>query len=103
MRAIFDTGSSNTWILNKNTNIDVPKKFSYDDKASSTSKKTEKYTDIMFGAGSLEGHLYTDDLRIGSQIHINNYKFGNIEKTKYIFDGENFEAIVGMAYPEFAI
>lgn len=41
IRALFDTGSTNTWILNKNTDIGGPKEFSYDDKASSTSHKTE--------------------------------------------------------------
>lgn len=41
IRALFDTGSTNTWILNKNTEIDGPKEYSYDNLASSTSKKTE--------------------------------------------------------------
>lgn len=41
IRALFDTGSTNTWILNKDTEIEGSKDFSYDNKASSTSKKTE--------------------------------------------------------------
>ena len=56
------------------------------------------------------GHFVTDDLRLGScdgtkssgQIHIKNQKFGNVEKQKTIFRGNNFEAIIGMAYPELA-
>ena len=38
IRAIFDTGSSNAWILNKNCHLDtgLKKEFSYDEKASKT-------------------------------------------------------------------
>jgi len=41
IRALFDTGSTNTWVLNKATDIGGPKEFAYDNAASSTSKKTE--------------------------------------------------------------
>lgn len=82
---------------------------SYDNAASTTSKKTEQKAHITFGSGSLAGHFYTDDLRVGScdgkssgQIHIKNQKFGNVEAQKTIFTGSNFEAIVGMAYPALA-
>ena len=44
VRALFDTGSTNTWILNKNTPLKegAEKEFSYDDKASKTNKKTKQ-------------------------------------------------------------
>jgi len=111
VRGLFDTGSTNTWILNKNTKLaqGKEKEFSYNDTASTTRKKTEQKAIIQFGSGALGGHFYTDDLRLGScdskssgQIHIKNQKFGNVEKQKTIFTGNNFEAIVGMAYPELA-
>lgn len=88
IRALFDTGSTNTWILNKATDIGgKEKEFSYDNAASSTSKKQEQKAHITFGSGSLAGHFYTDDVRVGScdsekssgQIHIKNQKFGNVE------------------------
>ena len=52
----------------------------------------------------------TDDVRLGTcdgtksngQIVIKNQKFGNVEKQKTIFTGNNFESIVGMAYPALA-
>ena len=66
IRALFDTGSTNTWILNKNTEIDGPKEYSYDNAASTTSKKTEQKAKTTFGSGSLAGHFYIDDLRIGT-------------------------------------
>lgn len=66
IRALFDTGSTNTWVLNKATDIGGPKEFAYDNAASSTSKKTEQKAKITFGSGSLAGHFYTDDVRIGT-------------------------------------
>jgi len=64
---------------------------------------------IQFGSGALQGHFVSDDMRIGScsgqsngQIVIKNQKFGNIEQQRTIFTGNNFEVIVGMAYPELA-
>ena len=84
--------------------------FSYDDKMSSTAKRTNQRAFISFGSGSLSGHFYIDDFRIGgcqycqstSQILIKNQKFGNVEKQHTIFTGSNFEAIVGLAYPALA-
>ena len=43
VRALFDTGSTNTWILNKKTELGghKAKEFSFDDAASKTSNKTD--------------------------------------------------------------
>lgn len=38
----------------------------------------------------------------GGLIHIKNQKFGNTKEASTIFNGHNFEAIVGLAYPELA-
>jgi len=64
---------------------------------------------IQFGSGALAGHFMIDDIRLGTcdsqsngQIHISHQKFGNVEKQKTIFTGNNFEAIIGMAYPALA-
>jgi cathepsin D len=109
IRGLFDTGSTNTWVLNKKTPINGEKEFSYDDTASCSAKKLPQRAMIQFGSGALAGHFMTDDVRIGTcdgqssgQIHIKNQKFGNVEKQKTIFTGHNFEAIVGMAYPALA-
>jgi hypothetical protein len=42
IRALFDTGSTNTWILNKKVQLpnNAPKELSYDETASSTHVKT---------------------------------------------------------------
>lgn len=86
VRGLFDTGSTNTWILNKKTPLknrdgsEIEKELSYDETASSTYKKTDQRAAIQFGSGALMGHFVTDDLRLGScdgskssgQIHIKN-------------------------------
>ena len=67
LRGLFDTGSTNPWILNKNTDIGgASKELSYDDTASKSAKKTNQRAAIQFGSGALMGHFMTDDLRLGS-------------------------------------
>ena len=102
IRALFDTGSSNIWVLNKNIMPDFP---GYDDKQSSTAVMSDVAASIEFGSGSLGGHFMTDVLTIGQGEHklvVQNQEFGNVEEQETIFDG-SFEAIIGMAYPSFAV
>lgn len=42
------------------------------------------------------------DAEAGGLIHIKDQKFGNTKEASTIFTGHNFEAIVGLAYPELA-
>jgi len=111
VRALFDTGSTNTWILNKKVDLHgKEKEYSYDETKSPGHQLTEQKAIIQFGSGALAGHFINDDIRLGTcdgttsngQIHIKNQKFGNVEKQKTIFTGHNFESIVGMAYPALA-
>lgn len=71
--------------------------------------KTEQTADIKFGSGSLGGTFYQDDFRVGTcdskssgQILVRNQKFGEVQRQETIFTGDNFEAIIGMAYPSLA-
>jgi len=112
VRALFDTGSTNTWILNSKVQLpgNAQKQRAFDSDASSTYHPTDQRATIYFGSGSLAGHFVIDDVRLGScdgtkssgQIHIKNKRFGNVEKQSTIFTGSNFEAIVGLAYPSLA-
>lgn len=115
LRGLFDTGSTNTWVLNKDVDLvdkkgnHVEKEFSFDSLASKSAVMLDQSAAIQFGSGSLKGHFMTDDVRLGTcdekssgQIHIKEQKFGNVEKQKTIFTGTNFEAIIGMAYPALA-
>lgn len=55
LRAIYDTGSTNTWVLNKKTEVKNKgkKMFSYDESKSCSYKKTPQTARIKFGSGSL--------------------------------------------------
>lgn len=68
IRALFDTGSTNTWVLNKKTPLknNATKQFSFDDGASKSAVKLSQSATILFGSGSLKGHFMTDDIRLGS-------------------------------------
>jgi hypothetical protein len=80
LRALFDTGSTNTWVLNKKVELKglAQKEYSYDDSKSTSCHKTPQKAIIQFGSGALAGHFYKDDVRLGScdgtkssgQIHI---------------------------------
>lgn len=78
---VFDTGSSNTWILNKNVfNNSEP---AYDETKSTTVQKSDQEAFIQFGSGSLSGHFFNDIFQIGEGDHsikIENQRFGNVEK-----------------------
>jgi cathepsin D len=111
MTGVFDTGSTNLWVLGNHTKLsgDPEKKASYDQAASSTAKKTNQSAEIFFGSGSLKGNFVYDDFRLGGcdkesggLLHIKKQKFGVADEATTIFDGTNFEAIVGLAYPELA-
>ena len=64
IRALFDTGSSNTWILNKKVRSQ-DMHYAYDDHLSPTVQRTAQRAFISFGSGSLGGHFYVDDFRVG--------------------------------------
>jgi len=68
LRALFDTGSTNTWVLNSKVQLpnNAEKEFSYDDSKSCTAVKTQQRAMIQFGSGALAGHFLNDDMRIGS-------------------------------------
>ena len=89
--------------------IGAEKQFSYDDAASTTNRKLNRpKAKIRFGSGSLAGHFHSDDLRLGScdgpkgQVLIKQQEFGSVEEQKTIFKGNNYEAIIGLAYPTLA-
>ena len=111
VRALFDTGSTNTWVLSHTVDLGgASKERAYNNLTSTTAAYTPQKAQIFFGSGNLGGHFITDDIRLGScegskssgQILIKNQKFGNVEKQHTIFTGSNFEAIVGLAYPSLA-
>lgn len=102
VKAVFDTGSANCWIVNQEALPDIPN-VGFNDTLSSTVQKTNKSARIYFGSGNLQGHFYYDTLQVGQGKHaikIKNQQFGSVEKQTTIFG--RFGAIVGLAYPQFA-
>ena len=115
IRALFDTGSANSWILSKEAGeiVSEAKKQEHNwfDKSLSTTftepeDDQKQWVKINFGSGYLNGYFVHDSCTLGdlddasNQLVIENYMFGLvIENSAFT---ENFDAIVGMAYPEFA-
>ena len=115
IRAMFDTGSANSWIRSKESNerknfAAVKSTFPFDHSKSPTwqepSDDEKQWTKISFGSGALRGYFGHDQCVLGdmedpsNQLVLGDYMFGLV-----IEDGvfqSNFDAIVGMAYPEFA-
>ena len=64
---MFDTGSSDVWVMDKRITLkNREKKYSYDNEASTTSKKMKMNKSVQFGSGFVAGDFYSDDVRFGS-------------------------------------
>ena len=67
IRALFDTGSTNTWVLSNLVDLGgASKERSYNNMTSTTAKATSQAAKIYFGSGNLGGHFVTDDVRLGT-------------------------------------
>jgi len=110
LRALFDTGSSNTWVasnlVGNKENFSVSHLY-YDSAKSKTSLVTKNRSKSFFGSGNLEGKLVQDELYIGlneeqtnqgNMIHLRNFTFGVMDKQEGILDHFNIDAIVGMGH-----
>lgn len=124
LRALFDTGSQNTWVLSKSTQVNTNGIFHnyYDQSKSVTAQNMSlNTTHATFGTGKLSGHFITDDLRIGlnddnvngvggnsltwtaaknstNPMLIPGYHIGIVDSQEGIFDKFNVDALVGMSY-----
>ena len=104
IRAIFDTGSANPWVITK----EVREEHSFDPTASSSfsEPKDKQWVEIGFGSGDLKGYFATDTVLLGdvdnetSSLSVPGWTFGVVQKAD-VFRSE-FDAIIGMAYPSFA-
>lgn len=107
MRACFDTGSANAWILSSQCTNDrcTPGSFNeyYDPNESTTFTNTSEWTSIQFGSGALRGYFGIDDFRLGqgvNEIHIKEQTLGLIVE-EHVLDND-YDAIIGLAYPQMA-
>jgi len=116
VRAVFDTGSANPWILSKEAVIGGGANQYYDitetrfveegGHFSQPPEEDRQITKITFGSGFLRGYFVTDSLTLGDpsedskRVSVGDWTFGMvIEETCFT---KQFDAIIGLAYPQFA-
>ncbi|CRH03850.1 plasmepsin IX, putative [Plasmodium relictum] len=106
IRPIFDTGSTNVWVVSTKCSDDTCLKVKrYNYKLSRSFRYYKPYTnlDIMFGTGIIQGVIGIETFRIGP-LKVENQSFGLVKKEKgneeksNVFERINFEGIIGLAF-----
>ncbi|CXI77936.1 plasmepsin X [Plasmodium berghei] len=106
---IFDTGSTNLWVVTTECKEDSCKKVhQYNPNKSKTFRRSfiKQNLHIVFGSGSITGTLGKDNFILGNHI-IRNQTFGlvksetsdNLNNADNVFEYINFEGIVGLGFP----
>ncbi|ANQ10543.1 Aspartyl protease, partial [Plasmodium coatneyi] len=107
IRPIFDTGSTNIWVVSTKCKDDTCLKVHrYNYKLSKSFRYYKPLTnlDIMFGTGIIQGVIGVENFRIGP-FKLFNQPFGLVKREKRsesksnVFERINFEGIVGLAFP----
>ena len=100
IKVIFDTGSSNFWVVSNrcySSGCIIQK--SFDSTKSNTYKKQGDKVEVEFGTGKIEGSLCNDNVTLGDVI-ISNQQFGEIEVEEGdIFQQIKFAGILGLSFP----
>ncbi|EPR63595.1 aspartyl protease ASP3 [Toxoplasma gondii GT1] len=108
VQPIFDTGSTNLWVVGSKCTDDTCTKVTrFDPSASKTFRAANPpvHLDITFGTGRIEGSTGIDDFTVGPFL-VKGQSFGLVESEGghnmhgNIFKTINFEGIVGLAFPE---
>uniref|UniRef100_A0A8C9GNH0 Peptidase A1 domain-containing protein n=1 Tax=Piliocolobus tephrosceles TaxID=591936 RepID=A0A8C9GNH0_9PRIM len=109
LHPIFDTGSTNLWMVTTACKEDSCKKVNrYDPKKSSSflQSKTGDKLHIVFGSGTITGTIGTETFRLGKHV-VKNQTFGLVESeskdslsSENIFDYIDFEGIVGLGFAQ---
>jgi len=104
---IFDTGSSNLWVPNKNcTNkLDCLLKHKYDSSKSSTYKADGRVFDIRYGSGPVSGVLAVDDVTVGG-VTAKGQDFAMVDVVKGLgtaFAIGKFDGILGLGFGSISV
>lgn len=112
VKVIFDTGSSNFWVVSsrcKSRGCLIQQSFDYS--KSNTYIKNNEKVEVEFGSGTIQGSFCTDKVtfsdfsitnnsEIKKDLTINNQSFGEIEVEEgLIFDKIKFGGILGLSFP----
>ncbi|CAD2098572.1 pepsinogen, putative [Plasmodium vinckei brucechwatti] len=106
---IFDTGSTNLWVVTTDCKEESCKKVHrYNPNKSKTFRRSfvKQNLHIVFGSGSITGTLGKDNFILGNHT-IRNQTFGlvksessdNLNNADNVFEYINFEGIVGLGFP----
>ncbi|CRG98448.1 plasmepsin X, putative [Plasmodium relictum] len=110
MHPIFDTGSTNLWIVTTKCEEESCRKVNrYNPNKSKTFRRSliGKRLRIVFGSGSISGSIGTETFILGEHI-VRNQTFGLVESesdnnkngSDNIFEYIQFEGIVGLGFPK---
>jgi len=100
---IFDTGSSNLWVPNKQPSFGGKNIYSPD--KSSTYKQNGTVFKIMYGSGPVSGTFCADDVTIGS-LHLSDYTFAEVDTFtgfENLYRMIKFDGILGMGWGSISV
>eukprot|EP00668_Euglena_longa_P011830 GGOE01014250.1.p1 GENE.GGOE01014250.1~~GGOE01014250.1.p1 ORF type:complete len:497 (+),score=106.41 GGOE01014250.1:50-1540(+) len=100
---LFDTGSSNMWVLSKECDGCGAQHVHYDHSASSTYKKDGAGFLIRYGTGAATGFLSSDDVHVAG-ITVRDVTFAEItSEPDPTFVTAIFDGLVGLAFPSISV
>jgi len=99
-KVIFDTGSSNLWIMGSECGSASCKLHrSFNPKLSNSFRKKNVEMTVQFGSGRIKGYLGHDTFHLGP-IHVKHQTFGQIMQADgEVFSALKFDGILGLSFP----
>lgn len=101
-QVLFDTGSSNLWVPNKNVNLYGKLKNKYRSENSSTYKANGDKMEIQYGSGAIKGFFSNDVISVGG-LNVQDVDFGEIETLSWNFLTSRFDGIMGMGWKAISV
>ena len=100
-KAVYDTGSSNTWIPGKN--CPVEKRDKYHSEKSSTYHYNGSKFEIRYGSGAVEGVIDADDVSVGGLVATQHLFAETTQEPGLSWEVGRFDGILGFGWPEISV